>query len=71
VTLSIEEISERISSKNGKVVQALLIVTVVLVWVLILYAERYEYNASGFVCQGGNYLPPEAVGGEFQSQPPV
>ena len=56
-----EKLSQFFNSETSRIVQALLIATIVLVCVLYQYGERYGYRVSGFICQGDKFIPPEGL----------
>jgi hypothetical protein len=49
------------SSRNFKVFQAVLISAMILTWIVYRYAERFNYNLSGFICIGDKFMPPSGV----------
>ena len=56
-----KKLSQFFNSDTSKIVQALLIATIVLVCVLYQYGERYGYRVSGFICLGDKFIPPEGL----------
>jgi hypothetical protein len=56
-----KKLSQFFNTDTSKIIQALLIVTIVLTCVLYQYGERYGYRVSGFICLGDKFIPPEGL----------